>query len=159
MHTPNKGGGGKQWERARQNAAGTKMSKKCTHTSHCQAMPEERPVEYDVHNFNAILKLIWKFTQAIELNESFIVYLVLRFTCVFFFISPILSFFRFIFRVFRISLHLFVANEHCLPHCSHASRTWAEKNKNELLAFYIPMYEWNDSISTAHVAHDKTNMG
>lgn len=41
-------------------------------------MPKEKPVEYDVHNFNAILKLIWKFTQAIELNESFIVYLVLR---------------------------------------------------------------------------------
>lgn len=34
-----------------------------------ETTPKEKPVEFDVHNFNAILKHIWTFTRAIELNH------------------------------------------------------------------------------------------
>lgn len=43
------------------------------------------------HNFNAILKLIRDFSQAIELNESFILYLVLRFPHLTLFLSHSLA--------------------------------------------------------------------
>lgn len=132
----------------------------------CKAKPKFKPVEHDVHNFNAILKLIWKFTQAIELNESFIVYLVLRFVCLCAYLYTVRMF------VYSNSVSLdflFILEEgggpimaweicsfyHCTPFCHKWARCTYDtmqlkkrrkkeewNNKNELLAFYILVYEW-----------------
>lgn len=138
--------------------------------------PELKPVEYDVHNFNVILKLIWKFTQAIELNESFIVYLVLRFrvfcVCVCVrahsFIRSLFLRLLFLFgwwndngmgELFVFSLYTPLSQ--MIPHCTHHStRTWLkstrEKNERIKTSFWLFIFscmnEWNESISTAHVA-------
>lgn len=127
--------------------------------SYFYAFPNEKPVEYDVCNFNAILKLIWKFAQAIQLNESFIVYLV---CWGFRFYSLFCSTYLPQWALFAALLIWWCSVEQG----RNKNEEKKIKNKHEWMKrafgfFYSPYmvrHEWNDSMSTAHVPSDKTNM-